>query len=267
MNGINKTLVVANTITLAIMLFVNYSSSTGLFSSVTVASVSYRYDTLFAPAGYAFAIWGVIFLFCISFVIYQWVLLNNGDRGQYIQRTGWWFVISNIFNTLWIFCWTNNQIGLSVICILGLLISLSVMVVRLRLELDDEPVLTVFFVWWPIVLYLGWMMVATIACIAAWLVSTGWHGGGAGEVLWTMILIGVAALLFVYLVQKRNLREAAGVGIWAFIAIAVKQWNLHQPIAIAAIAASIFVFIVISIHGYRNRDFSLFKKAQKGEWR
>lgn len=262
-----KGLVILNTITLALMLFVNYASGTGIFSTVTVGEVSHKYDTLFAPAGYAFIIWSLIFLLCIAFVVYQWILLKNDDPVQYIKRTGIWFSISNIANASWIYCWTNEMIGWSVILILLLLLSLCVLTARLRLELDDEPVRTIFFVWWPVVYYLGWILVATIACIASWFVYSGRHGGAIGEVVWTIIMIVFAGILYLLLVKNRNMREAAGVGIWAFIAIAVRQWHTHSNIAITAITGSVILLVAIAIHGYKYRYFSPGAKIKRGEWR
>jgi hypothetical protein len=125
------------------------------------------------------------------------------------------------------------MLGWSVIVILILLAILCLLIVRLRLELDDEPVLTIFFVWWPIVIYAGWIMVATIACIASWFVYTGWRGGAIGEDTWTILMIAIACSLYLFLLSKRNLREAAIVGVWAFIAIAVRQWNAYTNIVIA----------------------------------
>src|SRR5437870_362386 len=92
----NNGLVILNTVTLLVMLFGNYASNSGIFSQTSVADISHKYDTLFAPAGYTFAIWGLIFLMCIAFVIYQWVLLKKNDPRQYIKRTGGWFALSNI---------------------------------------------------------------------------------------------------------------------------------------------------------------------------
>lgn len=266
-NGWKKGLVILNTITLACMLFVNYVASTGIFSTRTVAEVSYKYDTLFAPAGYAFIIWSLIFSLCIAFVVHQWILLKNNDPQQYIKRTGLWFSLSNIANVLWLYCWTNQMLGWSVIIILLLLFSLAVLAIRLRLELDDVPARTIFFVWWPVVIYLGWVMVATIACIASWFVYSGWRGGAIGEDVWTIIMIALAFLLYLFLVVKRNMREAAAVGIWAFIAIAVRQWNTHSNIAITAITGSFILLVVIALHGYKNRHYSPVAKIKRGEWK
>ncbi|WP_018616373.1 hypothetical protein [Segetibacter koreensis] len=267
MQSRSRRIVLANTVSLIIMLIANFFAGTGSFVNKTVGEVSNKYDTLFTPSGYAFIIWSFIFLLAISFCIYEWYLLKNGDRKNYILQTGYWFAVSNLANTLWLFCWLNEWVGLSVVVILLLLICLCILTVRLRLELDDEPVQTILFVWWPITIYLGWIMVATIACIAAWLVSTGYKGGTIGEEAWTVVMIAIATFLFLLLVRNRNLREASVVGIWAFIAIATKQWQLHNNISVAALIASFVLLIAITIHGYKNRESNVFAKISRGEWR
>ncbi|MEP7128601.1 MAG: hypothetical protein ABI729_07025 [Chitinophagales bacterium] len=259
-------LVIFNSITLLLMLFVNYGSNAGLFSERSVAEISHKFDTLFAPAGYAFIIWGFIFLMLITFTVYQWILLKKNDPDNYIQRTGMWLTVSNIANGFWVSLWTNELLGWSVVIILILLLSLIILILRLRLELDDEPVRTIFFVWWPITFYVGWIMVATIACISAWLVSVGWKAWGISESSWTIIMIIIASLFYILLVMKRNMREALLVGIWAFVAIAIRQWNTHSSIAGTAIAVSLVLFIAVSIHGFKNRNFGPGSKLKRGEW-
>ena len=93
-------------------------------------------------------------LLCFGFVIYQWVLLKD-DSKHYIKRTGIWFTVSNIANALWCYCWVHEWLDWCVLIILIQLLSLLILVVHLRLELDDEPVRTIFFVWWPICFYIG----------------------------------------------------------------------------------------------------------------
>ena len=62
------------------------------------------------------------------------------------------------------------------------------------------------------------------------------------------------------------MREAASVGIWAFIAIAIRQWNIHKNIALTAIIASAILFILISIHAYKGKYYAPFAKLKRGEW-
>jgi hypothetical protein len=55
------------------------------------------------------------------------------------------------------------------------------------------------------------------------------------------------------------------VGVWAFIAIAVKQWQLNNGIAISALIASLILLVAISIHAYRNREYNVFAKISRRE--
>ena len=262
----NTVLVLLNTITFAAMLFMNYASNANLFGHTTVADVAHKYDTLFAPADYAFVIWGVIFLLGLCFVIYQWTIINN-DTQQYIKRTGIWFAVSNIANALWVYFWINEELKWCVVLILILLISLIILALKLKLELFDEPVRTIFFVWWPIAFYLGWIMVATIACIASALVYVGFTNTGAKEDVWTIVMIVVAMLLYIVLIQKRNLRESAMVGVWAFIAIAIRQWGAYNNIAVTAIIAAAILLILSLRHGYKNRYYAPQQKIKRNEWK
>ncbi|MEO8764267.1 MAG: hypothetical protein ABI416_08265 [Ginsengibacter sp.] len=262
-----KLLVVANTVTLILMLSANIAASIKAFTGQTVAEVSRKYDTLFAPAGYAFIIWGFLFLLSVCFVVFQWIELKENDPRKYIERTGIWFSLSNLANAAWLYFWLNEMIGSSVIVIFFLVLCLILLTVRLRLELDDEPVRAIFFVWWPISFYLGWIMVATAACISAWLVSLGWNGAGLQKDTWTIIIILITCLLYLLLIRKRNMREAAIVGVWSFIAIAFRQWDSHHNIAITAIMAVLILTVAISLHFFKNRFYAIGVKLKRGEWK
>ena len=159
------------------MLFVNYGSFAKIFSTATVASISYKYNTLFAPAGYAFSIWSLIFIFCIGFVIHQFYLLRTNDPNEFIRRSGIWFSIGNLSNALWVYCWINELLGYSVILIIILLISLVKQMLNLLPDYDNKLTKNRLWIWWPITIYLGWIIVATVACVAAFLVYIGWNGG------------------------------------------------------------------------------------------
>ncbi|MEP6467903.1 MAG: hypothetical protein ABJB05_16450 [Parafilimonas sp.] len=258
-------LVVLNTLSFIIALFVNYIVQTHTLTNIAMAEVSHKYNTLFAPADYAFLIWLVIYIMCACFIIYQWIILKN-DVHQYIQKTGIWFTAVNLLNALWCYCWIHEWLGWCVIIMLALLICLITLTIRLRLEMDDEPVKAIFFVWWPITYYLGWIITATVACIASWLVYAGWSAINISPETWTVIMIAIACLIYIFLIRTRNMREAASVGIWAFIAIAVRQWNDYRSIAEIAIIASIILLIAISIHANKNKYYSPFLKMKRGEW-
>jgi hypothetical protein len=236
-----------------------------VFNGTTVGEVSAKYETLFTPAGYAFAIWGIIYLLLILFVTYQWFVWFKRKEDRELKQISWWFAVGNLANGLWVVAWLNEQMGLSVLLILILLFSLIQLTIRLRLEIWDAPLRIIAFVWWPVCIYLGWVIVATVANISVFLVSIGWQGGFLQEQVWTIIMIVAATTIYLLLIKTRNMREAALVGIWALVAIAVKQWQLNIEIVIAALTASAILFVTVAVHGFRNRKTSPFEKLKRGE--
>lgn len=258
-------LLALNSLTLPGVIIFNYLAGTGSFGGKTVGEISAQYETLFTPAGYAFAIWGIIYLMLIAFVAWQWRSKVTNQDTQYIDKTGIWLILGNIFNVLWILAWTNDHIGLSLVLIFLMLLSLLVLMFRLRLETWDAPVRTIVFVWWPITIYLGWLVAASVANTAVYLVSIDWQMFGIPENAWSISMIIVATLIYVLLIFSRNMREAAAVGIWALVAIAVNSWTLQRENAIVALVCSGILLILISLHGYANRSTSIPKKIQRKE--
>lgn len=259
------TLLVLNSLTLVLTLLVNYLSGTGYFGGKTVGEISAQYETLFTPAGYAFAIWGLIYFLLIFFVAYQWYAWIKNKVDRELKQTGIWFFLSNLLNAAWIYFWLNGNIDISALILFLILGSLVVLSIRLKLEIWDAPVRIIAFVWWPVCIYLGWVIVASVANIAAYLKSTAWGMFGIEEKTWTVAMIIIAGLIYVFLIFTRNLREAAAIGIWAFIAIFSKQWTPNREIAITAIIVSGVLLILIAYHGFKNRHTSPFKKFSRGE--
>jgi hypothetical protein len=254
-----------NTITLLGTLFINYWSNTGALNGKNVGDISEKYSTLFTPADYAFSIWGFIYLLLIAFVAFQWYVYFSKKFTETLTQAGLWFSLANIANGVWVVVWLHEYTGLSVFVMLVLLLSLVAMVIRLNMERWDAPVRILAFVWWPICVYLGWIILATVTNIAAWLVSTGWQGGSFGETGWTLVMIGIATVIYIVLIFNRSMREASMVGIWGLVAIAVKQWELNASIAYFAIAGALALLITSGYHGFQNRATSPMYKWKRGE--
>lgn len=246
-------LLVFNSLSLVFALALNGMQGSDLFNGVSVGEISRKYDTLIAPAGYAFAIWGIIYLMLILFVIYQWVAWFRFKNDRDLKQISLWFILGNLANGMWIIAWLNEYFALSVILIFTILLSLIMLTIRLRLEVWDAPMRTIFFVWWPLVIYLGWIVVASVANVAVWLVSIQWDGGIISTEYWTIIMIGVATIIYLLLIKTRNMREAALVGVWAFVAIAVKHFGTINLIAIFALITAGILLVAISVHASRNK--------------
>jgi hypothetical protein len=275
-----KLLVLFNTLTLIFTIFLNYLSNTGFFGGKTIGEISKKYDTLFVPASYAFSIWGIIFLMLFAFVGFQWYVLykfkdkndvlSNYDNSESIfvktiHETGFWLIVANLCNAAWVVVWLNEYVALSVVVMFILLFSLIKLTLNLRLEIWDAPVRIIAFVWWPIVIYLGWIMVASIANVSSFLVSIGWQGEPLFASTWTVLMIIIATGLYLGLIATRNLRESAMVGVWSLIAITYRQWEANSSIAYVALGCAILLLLASSFHGYKNTEKSPFLKWERGE--
>ena len=104
-------------------LAINGLANTSILGGKTTAQISNQYPTLITPAGYVFAIWGIIYALLAMFVIYQ--VRPSQQNKEYQNQISVLFILSSIFNVAWIFLWGYNYIAASVIPILGLLCMFS----------------------------------------------------------------------------------------------------------------------------------------------
>src|SRR5512132_4367381 len=103
----------ANILSVLLALLVNILASALPLNGQNTGEISDRFQVYFVPAGYVFAIWGVIYIGWIAFTIYQ--LLPSQKDNARLRRLGYAFALSNLFNAAWLFCWHYNQFGLSVL--------------------------------------------------------------------------------------------------------------------------------------------------------
>lgn len=260
-----KQLQVLNGIMLIITIVLSYLSNSGVFNGNTMASVSSKYDNLFTPAGYAFSIWGLIYLCLLGFVVYygRSLFIATKKEDQTVEDVGWWFVLSCLANSTWVMLWIYDYILISVLMMIVLLFSLLKIVLNTHMELHNVPFKKFMFLWWPFCFYSGWVSVALIANIAAYLTKIGWDGFGISETMWTVVMIIIAVVSDVFMIWKRNMREFALVGVWSLIAIAVANQYEDKMIYWTALAMALFIFINLSIHGYQNRKTNPFTHPMK----
>ena len=90
-----------NAIGFIAVIVVNYLSNSLPIGGRTNKEVSDMYPVLLTPSGYAFSIWGLIYLLLAGFVVYQF--LPSSWKRDSITRLGYWFLASCVFNVAWIF--------------------------------------------------------------------------------------------------------------------------------------------------------------------
>ncbi len=249
-----KTLQITNIIGFVLVIIVNGLGGSGAINGTSIADISNANPNLFTPAGYAFSIWGFIYLMLLGFIIYQSRSLFKPVRDdEFILKTGWWFLLSCFANIMWIIFWIYGFMDFSILAIFVLLFSLLMIVMKNRMELWDAPIYVIAFLWWPFVFYSGWVAVASIANVSAYLTSINWDALGYSEVSWAVTMIIIAGIINVAVTWQRNMREFALVGAWALIAISVANWDISSTVSTSALAVAIVLIVSSGYHGFKNR--------------
>ena len=231
-----------------ITVIVNAMANIVKFNGKTTAEVSDAIPTLFAPAGYVFVIWGLIYALLAVFAVYQG-LPRNRER-NFISKIGYLFVLGSLANVSWLFLWHYGQISLSVLPMLVLFGSLAAIYLRIDIGKSDEPMVERLCVHLPFSVYLGWITVASIANVAAALKAAAWDGFGISEVTWTAIVIAVALVITLIVIFKRKDIAYAAVIVWALVGIMNKQVAV-QEVALAASASAIVLTVGMIAVGIR----------------
>ncbi|MEM9192285.1 MAG: tryptophan-rich sensory protein [Myxococcota bacterium] len=243
---ISRLYAVTNAIVTALVIGWNYWTSVYGFAGNKVGEMSDRYDTLFTPAGYAFSIWGIIFLGLLVHAGYQLWLAFRGEDPDFFRRLGPWLILTNLANGAWVVAWLTEFTGLSVLILASMFVFLSIAMWRLDMETWDAPFRIIALVWWPLAIYAGWVTVAVLANLSAYLSKTGIVPGTSAT--WAIAMIAIATGVNVVLIWRRNLREHALVAVWALAAIAVRQWGETPSVQWTATGCAALLLVLIAGH-------------------
>jgi hypothetical protein len=218
-----KTLQILNWVFFMGMVFVNFLANYLPINNKDTGQLSNQYPNLFVPAPLTFAIWGVIYLLILIFCIKQSKGLFSSGTDEITAKTvlliGPRFIITCVLNATWIFVWHYEYLAVSVVVMLLFLAQLADINKRLETITDFLSNGSRFAIKAPFGMYLGWICVATVANVTAFLVGIKWSGLGQSEVFWTCLLIVIAAVIVSYTILKvRNFYIGLSV-IWAFTGI------------------------------------------------
>lgn len=248
-----KNFQILNAVALVATVVINYLSNTGVFNGETVATISAKYQNLFTPAGYAFSIWGLIYLGLFCFVIYFGPLTKQTEvKDKVVSSIGWWFVVSCVANALWVIAWLYEYTFLTIPIMVLLFVALFKIVNRIQSEYNTKTLQTTLFLRLPFYIYSGWISVALIADIAAYLKKIHWSGFGISETIWTLIMIIIATLLHLFMIWKQKMPAFALVAVWALIAIAVANKNLNTTVYFAAWFTAIVLFANVLFRWFKR---------------
>jgi hypothetical protein len=245
-----------NLVVLAVVIWWNYYSNTGNIGGKTVGELSAQLGNLFTPAGYAFAIWGIIYLALTSQAIYMvWAAFSKKVASDFISQMGPFLISVNVLNAAWLYFWLTESTGISVVVMLGMLVGLVILILNLGMNLPSKTKTGNWLVRMPISIYAGWITVATVANISAYLAKLDWSGWGISELSWALIMIGVATLVNIFMLFSRNLIAFPLVAVWALIAIASRHAASEKILQGMALGCAGLILFLIG--------FSLLKQRLK----
>jgi hypothetical protein len=241
--SLKRIISLSNVIATVLTIIINSLSNTSILGANTVGEISDAYPTFFTPAGYVFAIWGIIYALLLVFSIHQ--VLPKQQDAPFREKIGLYYILCSVANIIWIVLWVNNYILFSTILMFLLLASLIVIYHRLDsigAQMSLRENLAVFL---PFSVYLGWITVASIGNVAVTLVSLNWNGWGLSELSWTILMIGVAiAVTLIMIVRKRDIGFSL-VLIWALLGILVKQSDVQNIVLTTGSGIGLIVIALI----------------------
>lgn len=234
-------------------LIVNYLSNALPINGKTAGQLSDEIPNLFVPAGLTFAIWGIIYILLIMFVAYQARDLFKKEKLEmpFIKKTSYYFFLAGLANMSWIFAWHYQQVLISVLIMLVLFASLLKIYLNLGIGKEIVSRKERIFIQVPISVYLGWITVATIANVTAFLVTINWDGLGVSDVLWAMIVIIVALIITLLVIITRKDVAYSLVIVWALLGIYIKRTNplygVQNEIALTAAVCALIIVLAILV--------------------
>ncbi|MBV7530108.1 hypothetical protein [Chitinophaga sp. sic0106] len=256
---------VFNSIAFVIMIAANVLAVKMPINGLTTAEVADRYPSLFAPAGFTFSIWSLIYLGLLAFTVCQQALAFTGSQEEmlryHMERMKHWFILSCILNAGWLFTWHYQLIPVAQLLMLLLFACLVKIHINFDIYNSSAPRKQKLFVQIPFSIYLGWIAVATLANFAALCAYADWFTSHQAQIKLTVVLIGIAALVSMYMVMYRNNILHALVSVWAFYGIMYKRQTIglsdEYHIIYACIMGMGLIAITISWHLIRKQKSSV----------
>jgi len=193
---------------------VTYGSLTGVFGA-TNTDLSLKYQTLVTPAGWAFSIWGPIFISEGVFAVAQMLPRFRGSLVVAALAPWWWGVCTA--QAAWTLAFAQEVIPLSLVFMLVILVCLF----GIALSTDGltMPAAEYWLLRAPFSLHLGWIVAASVVNAN---VQADYSMASPGELLGLAVLSYalVAAIATVFTVAFRSPDPIACLVVsWAFAGV------------------------------------------------
>lgn len=219
---------------------VNYFANTHPFNGQTMGEVSAKYPTPLTPAGYAFSIWGLIFLGLLAYAVWQLLPAQRAlALPDVVARP---LTLAAVSTGAWVVLFAYEQIGLSVLAMLLILGSLieAYSGARQLVRANAAP----HWVSIPLALFLGWISVATVINLTIGLRQLTGPVSPEVEALLSYVLLAVVVGLGLALSRAFQERTFPLVLAWALTGIWLARLREDPNLGWAALSAAALVLVV-----------------------
>ncbi|MCT6873899.1 MAG: hypothetical protein M3Z43_02535 [Bifidobacterium sp.] len=209
------------------------------FNGTTVGGLARKVDLWIMPAGYVFAIWGVIYI-ALAVWLFRFCLAGpSRKRLGFLPFTlsGILFVATCCLNIAWLALWhmERNFWALVIILIMTVLAWMLYALVRRDATKAGTPTAAKALDWIPLSIYASWLSVATLVN-AGYMVVAGHKVGNAVQGFATIIVVG-ALLAVAYLMNRHGKDWVFGlVVIWACLGIGIRIFSFAAAMGVLVIA-------------------------------
>jgi hypothetical protein len=184
------------------------------------------------PAGYAFAIWSVIYAGSVAYGVFQ--LTRNRAQDTLLLRIRPFTASAFLATACWLIAARFNLTGLTVICMLWLLGSLLPVFMSFMAPKSKFSAIEQFAMVVPLSIYTGWVTVAVFANLSAFLYRHGILNMFLTPAGWAVAFLTVAGLIAAWLTFRSSSVPFALTICWALVAILVANLTheSHPPVVI-----------------------------------
>lgn len=219
---------------------VAWLSQRGAFGP-TNGEVSNRYPTLLVAAGWAFAIWGLIFVLDVVYGVRQ----ATGRRGHdpALRRAAPWAALGFAATAAWMPVFSAGHFWACV----ALIVTATIGTVGASMALLAKGARPGAGAW-ALPLHAGWLTLATFLNLAQTLVA--YRLLPTGDMLgWSLGLLGVATVALLAINQRLRSVAYAAAATWGLVATYAKQSQSALPGASTAALAALVAAGVVALHG------------------
>jgi len=205
---------------------------------------------LIQPAGYAFAIWGPIFL---GMIFYSWFQMQSTRiDSPHLRKATTAGIAAGMASIAFVPASYSDMQWLSFITIIWHLIALILLFIALREQIKLETDSKTSWYYLPTQVYLGWICAATAISVALALTEAGVSPEIETQVIITVVIIGVLTFLGAFMAQQRAIIIPL-VFIWALVALILENGQ-YDSIKFAAVGGIIVLALTVGyklIKGHR----------------